>query len=236
MNIAIVDDQLAESRLLSKYIDNYIENHNFNNVSISVFCTADEYLNAMKKNVFEISFLDILMDSMNGVDLARRIREIDKSTKIIFCTSSNEYAMESYEVGASQYLLKPYTYQQLEMILKKFLPVDENQNMTICIDDATFLPKDILYTEYYNHKVTVHFINKQTMDLKIGQAELMEALKPYKYIHQANRGIMVNIYEIKAIESYTLIMKDNSAFPVSRSHVSDIRKQVKALKKGNSLL
>ena len=78
---------------------------------------------------FHIILLDILMPLLNGMDTARELRQYDKTVKIIFLTSSPEFALESYDVKAYSYLLKPVTYEKLEETLNecvKTFAIDPN--------------------------------------------------------------------------------------------------------------
>lgn len=62
-------------------------------------------------------FLDIMLGAMNGMELARSIRERDNRVQIIFLTGVQDYVYEGYEIGAVRYLLKPVRRQELEMAL-----------------------------------------------------------------------------------------------------------------------
>ena len=65
----------------------------------------------------DIIFLDIIMPLQNGIDTAKELRQSDNAVKIIFLTSSPEFALDSYEVKAQGYLLKPVTYEKVKETL-----------------------------------------------------------------------------------------------------------------------
>ena len=65
------------------------------------------------KDQYDVIFLDIYMDGMTGMDAARAIREIDRVVRIIFITTSTEFAVDSYEVSAFGYLLKPHSVEKI---------------------------------------------------------------------------------------------------------------------------
>lgn len=60
-----------------------------------------------KGGEYDLVLLDVLMPGINGMQVAQELRELDKNVKIIFISSSSEFAVESYRVGAYHYLLKP---------------------------------------------------------------------------------------------------------------------------------
>lgn len=86
-------------------------------VKIYTFNNGDKLVAANTEERLDIIFLDIIMPLLNGMDAARELRQRDKSVKIIFLTSSPEFALESYEVKAQGYVLKPIVYDKLKELL-----------------------------------------------------------------------------------------------------------------------
>lgn len=72
-----------------------------------------------KKNAIDVAFLDIEMPGMLGIDLAKALKEIDASIRIIFVTAYNQYALDAFEVDALGYLMKPYSKEKVEAELEK---------------------------------------------------------------------------------------------------------------------
>lgn len=81
------------------------------------FDNGDALLSKNAVTHMDIIFLDIIMPLQNGIDTAKELRQNDNAAKIIFLTSSPEFALESYEVKAQGYLLKPVTYEKLRKSL-----------------------------------------------------------------------------------------------------------------------
>ena len=73
----------------------------------------------------ELLFLDIYMKELNGMETARRIRELECKVPIVFLTSSRDFAVESYEVHASGYLLKPFEEEKLKDLLNRILHLSD---------------------------------------------------------------------------------------------------------------
>ncbi len=88
-------------------------------VSVKTELTSDgdSLLESCKKEKADIILLDIMMPLINGMDAARELRRYDCNAKIIFLTSSPEFAIESYDVKASGYILKPALYEKVAEIL-----------------------------------------------------------------------------------------------------------------------
>ena len=111
--ICVDDEQLV--------LDNFkIRVSDFTQIkSLHLFVDAKEALEWAKKNPIDIAFLDIEMGSINGVDLARRLKEIDWDIRIFFVTAYEQYALEAFKVDALGYLLKPYSKQDLQEAFEK---------------------------------------------------------------------------------------------------------------------
>lgn len=109
MRIIIVDDEELSLRYLQKKIKEVTSED-----EIQGFCDSLEALNYVKSNDTDIAFLDIEMHGLNGIELAKAIKEINHKTRIIFVTGFSKYAVEAFEIRASGYLLKPPTLESIK--------------------------------------------------------------------------------------------------------------------------
>lgn len=87
--------------------------------SLEVFEKGQEALEWVKEHAIDVAFLDIEMPVMNGIELAKKLREINNNIRIIFVTAYAQYALDAFGVDAIGYLLKPYTSEDIEKQLKK---------------------------------------------------------------------------------------------------------------------
>jgi len=113
MNIAIVDDSESDRQLLQELLIRYFDASGIS-ITIYPFQSGELFLAGLSHHSFDLVFLDIFMDEITGMDAAHKLLEAGCDCTIIFLTSSREYALEGYEVGAFRYLLKPLTYDKLE--------------------------------------------------------------------------------------------------------------------------
>ena len=87
--------------------------------SLHLFIDAKEALNWVKEHPVDVAFLDIEMGGINGVDLARKLKEMDRDIRIFFVTAYEQYALEAFKVDALGYILKPYSKQDLQEAFEK---------------------------------------------------------------------------------------------------------------------
>lgn len=107
IKIAFCDDEMEVLHQMNELLDRYQVERN-EDITYAAFQSPFELLTEIEKGIRpDILFLDVVMPGQNGMDVAKEIRQYDTNMKIIFLTSSPEFAVESYTVGAYFYQLKP---------------------------------------------------------------------------------------------------------------------------------
>ena len=126
-------------------------------ISVKTMESGDKLLEYCAKNSPDVILLDIMMPLLNGMDAARELREHNLISKIIFLTTSPEFAIESYDVDASGYLLKPVDREKLYKLLDKCLSAVSKPADSITVHTAfgyqNVLMHHIEFLEAQNKKV-----------------------------------------------------------------------------------
>ncbi len=125
MNIAVVDDLAVGRETLVNYLNEYFSERNMN-VTISDFSDAESFVTQFENNKYNMIFFDIYMPGMSGIEAASTVRKTDSSVEIIFLSTSNNFACESYSVNAFCYLVKPITKMQLSRLCRDILKNTKN--------------------------------------------------------------------------------------------------------------
>ena len=126
MKIAICDDDREEIKRISSILKCYNKERKIQ-LEYNIFSGGVELSSVAQRENYNIYILDIIMPVLNGIDLAREIREFDKVSPIIFLTSSPEFAVESYSVKAADYLVKPIDKERLFCALDEILEQRETE-------------------------------------------------------------------------------------------------------------
>lgn len=116
ISIAVCDNELLERLKISAKIRTIMEELQVS-CSIEQFSSGKELLIFLER--FDLIFLDILMDEMDGMETARRCRELGFDKTLIFLSSSRKYVFDAYDVGAFHYLVKPAEDEKLKTVLKR---------------------------------------------------------------------------------------------------------------------
>lgn len=116
LRIAITDDLNSEREKLSSAIIAPFSKVGLNVGNIDEYTSGEELLRQFSAGRYDLIFLDIYMGGMSGVETAKRIRVLDKNVMLVFVTTSNEFASESYAVKANFYLLKPVRAESIRQL------------------------------------------------------------------------------------------------------------------------
>ena len=117
--IAICDDLATDRKYLSSLCEIW-GRHNSYHIQISEFTSAENFLfNYAEKKDFDILLLDIEMGAMDGVTMARKLRQDNQTVQIIFITGYSDYISDGYEVDALHYLMKPLQEEKLFTVLDR---------------------------------------------------------------------------------------------------------------------
>ena len=226
MRIALVDDEPEELNRLSQMIQKHLSAAGTNIEHIDTYLSAEDFLSAWKTGMYDLIFMDIYFNktALSGIDAARRIRKTDNAVLLVFCTTSNEFASESYEVNAHNYLLKPFIEENLSSMLKQLIRnIHEPGYMITLSNGQNLFLRNIIFTEYFNHVVTFHNKKGGNFQLRITHGELEHLLCQYSFFCHCSKGIIVNFYEISSYNKETFLMSDGSRVPISRRKAKDVQ-------------
>lgn len=114
MKILIVDDEILSLNRLERLLKEVGEN-----IIFSASSSKEALEIVEKEKDIEIAFIDIRMPEISGLELAYRILTIRENIFIVFQTAYEEYALEAFRVGAIDYLLKPYTIEEIKRVFER---------------------------------------------------------------------------------------------------------------------
>lgn len=216
IQIAICDDEKCftaqiEELLLSTAKREGIE------VECSVFFDGSSLLHYMQEEQkqFDIIFLDIEMEYMDGIKTAREIRKFDEDVVLIYITSYEEYALEAYDVQPFHFLLKPIKEEKYEECFLKATKRITGSQLVFSYsankrENRIFLT-DILYFESNRRKIIIH--TKEACFSFYGKLDMIETELKKKGVAfcRVHQSFLVNMYQIKQ-KSYDRIRMSNEEY------------------------
>lgn len=232
ISIAICEDEKIHRDKLKEFLEKFLEQKKY---SVEEFESGEDFLERFESDEnyrenLDIVILDIQMDGINGMDVARKIREWNKKLKIIFITAIPDFLADGYEVKAFRYLLKPIEYEDFCRHFGKCLEeIEDNKESSIIINDlntskTVVVPiESILFVETYGRNLLVHTDkNIYRMYESIGS---MEEKLDSEIFFRVHRGYLVNISRIESIKGKTAIVAGNEVM-ISRDKVKDLKERV----------
>ncbi|MEG0614740.1 MAG: LytTR family DNA-binding domain-containing protein [Oscillospiraceae bacterium] len=219
MRIAICDDNSCELEKVSEILNSYRIEKNVGLV-FQAFPDALSLLDALKNSQFDILLLDVLMPMLTGMQLAHEIRDFGNSARIIFLTSSPEFALESYSVNAYTYLLKPVAEKDIFPILDKIFAEEERCGETLAIklqNSIISIPFSTLaFVEVLNKTLHFYLTDGTLRELDAPLSAYEETLLTSPDFLKVHRSFIVNIWQIKELLPTKLITFAGKVVPISR--------------------
>ena len=201
IRIAMVEDEAAVREQLQGYIQRYTRQYG-TEFAVTEFSDGVEILDAYRP-VYDIVLLDVEMKHLDGMETARRIRELDRDVVLLFITNMAQYAIKGYAVGALDYVLKPVPYfafsQQLQKAEEKLrrrarhylaVPVEGGLRR---LDTA-----QIYYMESEGHRV--HFYTEEGEFSAPGALKTFEEKLTDLPFARCNSGYLVNLAQVKSVQ------------------------------------
>ena len=216
INVAIVEDSDSDSILIENYIQRYSQQKKVE-FNIKRFDEAISFLSEYREG-YDIIFMDIELPNINGLEVAKKIRRIDKQVILIFVTNMAQYAVRGYEVDALDFIVKPVNYAVLNQKIDKSLKIIKvNQDDELVISRSQgfirVLISEILYLEVTGHKIHYHTI-EETIVATGSLTEYEKRLKNKNFM-RCNNCYFVNPRYIKSIYGMTITMKNDDELLIS---------------------
>lgn len=215
--VGVVDDEAASRGVLTAHLERYSIEEGVS-LDIQQYADARELVEGYRAD-FDVVFLDVQMDSMDGFEAAYAIREVDLDVVIVFVTNMAQFAIRGYEVDALSYLLKPVPYFAFAQEFKRSLTRAGRREVEsfIITSGSTVTRLDlatILYVESVKHRITVHTTEgpySYTGTLKAAEAELAN-----RGFYRSNSCYVVNLRHVTGVGASTCSMRGGIDLQVSR--------------------
>ncbi len=227
LKITICDDDPKQIEYLTSLVTSW-RSGNSHTCVIDSFPSSEAFLfdYAEDRNL-DILLLDIEMGTMNGVDLAKTIRQTNDTVQIVFITGFPDFIAEGYEVSALHYLMKPVSEEKLHAVLDKAAANMAKSEKRLCVTydrQTDFIPlSQITYIEAQKQYVEIHTsyaLYRMKSSLTDVETQLDE------YFFKCQRSFIVNLRYVTRIKNDCVVLKNGVEVPISRGMAEKIGKEI----------
>lgn len=226
LNIAVVDDVEQDRIQIVEMAKHILCNANIS-YSISAYANGSALLEDIRGDKkYNLLLMDVLMDELDGMALARALREQGNQAMIIFISSSYEMALQGYRVKAMRYVVKPVEAEELKEALlhcykewqakKEILLPTENGHRKTSFPDIQFVEAFDRGTRFVLSDETVY------SSLKFSQ---VESILPQSGFILCHRAYIANVAHVKRIRPNEFLMCSGDVVPISKHRYADVSRQ-----------
>ena len=228
IKIAYCDDDMSILEDIRTLLEEYRTERN-NDISHIAFNSPLDLIAEIEKGArFDVLLLDVLMPGETGIDAAAEIRKIDKNVKIIFLTSSSEYAVQSYSVEAFFYQLKPVSKEAIFTLMDSVISACEKEHgnsiILRCKSGITRIDlRHIEYCEVIHRTLFIHLSGGRVLESIGSMDELSHQLEQYGCFIRPHRSYLVNLEHIQSISHNLITMSCLTEIPIPRGKYNEVK-------------
>lgn len=206
---AIVEDDEIAYQNIKALLERYTKERGVD-FEIHYFSDGVHFLQDYKPE-YEIVFMDIKMPQMNGLEVAKKMRQVDLRTFLIFVTDLAQYAIKGYEVDAIDFIVKPVKYEHLRQKLDRICSyLDESTNepkifLKAETGNVVLNSSEIRYVEIIDHRLFFHMANGETYNTYGSLNDIERQLKGSTF-SRCNHCYIVNLKYVTGVDKYTIFL------------------------------
>lgn len=224
--LAICDDSSADRIYIRGLTEKWAKLKN-NTVEISEFSSAENFLFFYEnKNDYDILFLDVEMDKMDGVTLAKKIRSKNDTIQLIFVSGYSDYIAEGYEVDALHYLMKPVREDKFFSVLDRAEEKIEKNERILYIETGNEMFRipfyQIRYARVNANYVTIYAASEITVKMTLGDLEK----ELDEQFFRVSRSEIVNLRYIVRVTKKEIILRDNTSIILPRGAYEKVNRAI----------
>ena len=224
--VAIVDDSSVDAAFVEDILNIWAENRQVV-VQPERFDSAEKFLfHYADDKAWDILLLDIEMGAMDGITMAKRVRQDNEAVQIVFITGYSDYIAEGYEVAALHYLMKPVNKDKLFAVLDRALEKRKQEERCLNLEaygEMVRIPfYEIRYLDVHQNYVTVHAKADYTVKRTLGDVER----ELDDRFSRVGRSMIVNLKYIQRVTKTDVYLSDGTILPLPRGAYEPLNRAI----------
>jgi len=230
LRIAICDDQQEELAVLTACTKEYIKTNHMD-AEIRQFAHPDELMTASDQERFHVYILDIVMPMINGIEVGREIRRLDREAQIIYATTEASFALEAFLANPINYLIKPIDKAQffdtLALAISK-VDLDEESIISIKTKNGIRVIKlsSIVYCEYIERAAVFTLKSGECISSVSTRSPFGASTEPLlrdKRFLQTHTSFVLNMNYVEEFSRESFTLQGKIVVPIAKSRYAEVR-------------
>ena len=223
MKIALVDDEQKSLDEIKQLCSSFEENTGYP-VKTFLFDSGEEFLAAFQAGCFDLVFMDIYMENMNGVSAALEMRRQDSGCLLVFLTSSMEFMPDAFSCHAFEYIVKPFSEERVAKVLEdamsillpypKYMEINSNRRI------IPVFYRDIISAVTDGHYLDISLTDESILRSRLTMSEFICKTHHDPRFILINKGILINADHVLDFENNCCLLENGKRLPIRvRGHV-----------------
>ena len=232
LRIAVCDDEEQQLKQITALLDTYFQSRHDLNGQVEAFLSGSALLErAERLGGFDLYLLDILMPDLNGIETGRRLRARGDSGEIIYLTTSNDFAADSYDVHAFFYLLKPVENRKLFRVLDQVVEQRRRRRSSAIVVHTAGGPRRLLlenirYVERVG-RIMRYYCTDGTVDsqsIRVSFREIAAPLLADRRFFLGGAGVVLNFQHVTGVNGQTALLDNGQTVMLPRTAAADFKR------------
>lgn len=224
--IAICDDLESDRDYLKDLLNKWANDYS-HLLNVYTFSSAESFLFHYEETKdYDILLLDIEMGLMDGVSMAKKIRQDNDAVQIIFITGYSDYIAEGYEVNALHYLMKPVKEEKLFSVLERAIEKISKNDVVLNMDSANGMVRvpiyQIRFVEVFGNYVTIHANDEVVVKMTLNEIEKLLDERFYR----VGRSVIVNLNEVSRVTKTEIKLLDGTSIHLPRGAYDGVNRAI----------
>ncbi len=224
--IAICDDLESDRDYLKDLLNKWANDYS-HLLNVYTFSSAESFLFRYEEaKDYDILLLDIEMGLMDGVSMAKKIRQDNDTVQIIFITGYSDYIAEGYEVNALHYLMKPVKEEKLFSVLERAIEKINKNDVVLNMDSANGMVRvpiyQIRFVEVFGNYVTIHANDEVVVKMTLNEVDKLLDERFYR----VGRSVLVNLNEVSRVTKTEIKLLDGTSIHLPRGAYDGVNRAI----------
>lgn len=228
MKIAVCDDEKFYREKINTLLQKYLSDHQLDSV-IDIFCSGKEFLSQSSNAVkYDVVFMDINMEEMDGIETAMRIRAFCSNTYLVFVTAFIKYALDGYKVNAVRYIMKDTLDAAIPECMDAILQKMQFRQISFSFIEGKkrLYTDNLLFVESKKHKSVFYYQEEQLTKYQIYEKldQMEKELENFGFL-RIHKSYLVNMRHIRKISNYIAELSTGEELPIPRIRYQEVKQK-----------